>query len=207
MLLTRFCGRSLALGISLVLLSAPASFAHEHLVAGDYRLTIGWADEPAFVGLKNAVSVAITDKSESPVLDAGAPLMVEVSFAGQRASLPLEPVRQRPGEYRAWLLPTRPGTYAFRIVGIIRGQPVDATSTCSEKTFHCVTDPAAIQFPAKDPSLGDLAERVSRALPRAERAGESATSARMFAILAAVAAAGALVFSLVALNRSRRTGS
>jgi len=204
--LTKLCGRSVALGIALVLLGAPAASAHDHLVSGDYRLTIGWADEPAFVGLKNAVSVAITDKAESPVLDAGAPLMVEVSFAGQRASLPLEPVRQRPGEFRAWLLPTRPGTYGFRIVGTIRGQHVDTTSTCSEKTFHCVTDLTAIQFPAKDPSLGDLAERVSRALPRAERAGESATSARMFAILAAVAAAGALVFSLVALNRSRRTG-
>ena len=80
------------------------------------------------------------------------------------------------------------------------------TTTCSDKTFHCVTELASIQFPAKDPSLGDLAERVSRALPRAERAGESATSARVFAILAAVAAGAALVSSFVALNRSRQTG-
>jgi hypothetical protein len=204
--LTRLCGRSVAIGISLVLLGAPAASAHDHLVSGDYRLTIGWADEPAFVGFKNAVSVAITDKAESPVADAGAPLMVEVSFGEQRLSLPLEAVRQRPGEFRAWLLPTRSGTYAFRIVGTIRDQHVDVTSTCSDKTFHCVTDVASIQFPAKDPSLGDLAERVSRTLPRAERAGESAMSARVLAILAAVAAAAALVSSLVALNRSRQIG-
>jgi hypothetical protein len=200
------CGRSVVLGITLALLGAPAASAHDHLVSGDYRLTIGWADEPAFVGFKNAVSVAITDKAESPVLDAVAPLMVEVSFGEQRTSLPLEAVRQRPGEFRAWLLPTRPGTYAFRIVGTIRGQHVDAATTCSEKTFHCVAELASIQFPAKDPSLGDLAERVSRTLPRAERAGESATSARVFAILAAVAAGAALVSSFVALNRSRQTG-
>jgi hypothetical protein len=205
--LTRLCGgRSAALGLTLVLLGASAAAAHEHLVAGDYRLTIGWADEPAFVGFKNAVSVVITDKAESPVVDASTSVMVEVSFGEQRISLPLEPVRQRPGEFRAWLLPTRPGTYAFRIVGTVKGQHIDATSTCSERTFHCVADLASIQFPAKDPSLGDLAERVSRTLPRAERAGESATSARVFAILAAIAAAAALISSLVALNHSRQTG-
>jgi hypothetical protein len=203
---TKSSRASAALGIALVLISGPVASAHEHLAAGDYRLTIGWADEPAYVGFRNAISVAIADKSESPVADAGAPLTVEVSFGEQRVSLPLEAVRQRSGEFRAFLLPTRAGTYAFRIVGTIRGQHVDATSTCSDKTFHCVTDTAAIQFPAKDPSLGDLAERVSRTLPRAERAGESATNARILALLAALASAAALVSSLVALNRSRQTG-
>ena len=203
---TKWSGASAALGIALVLIGTSAANAHEHLVAGDYRLTIGWADEPAYVGFRNAVSVAIADKSERPVPDAGAPLTVEVTFGEQRVSLPLEPVRERPGEFRASLLPTRAGTYAFRIVGTIRGQHVDATSTCSDKTFHCVTDAAAIQFPAKDPSLGDLAERVSRTLPRAERAGESATSARVLALVAALASAVALVSSFVALNRSRQTG-
>jgi hypothetical protein len=203
---TRLFGASVALGVAVVLLGASAASAHEHLVAGDYRLTVGWADEPAFVGFKNAVSVAITDKAGSPVVDAGAPLTVEVSFGEQRISLPLEPMRQRPGEFRAWLLPTRSGTYAFRITGTISGQHIEATSICSDKTFHCVTDATAIQFPAKDPSLGDLAERVGRTLPRAERAGEAATSARLLAALATIAAGAALVSALVALNRSRRPG-
>jgi hypothetical protein len=203
---TRRCCTSAAFAVTLVLLGAPAASAHEHLVAGDYRLTVGWADEPAYVGARNAVSVAIADKADSPVADAGAPLMVEVSFGEQRVNLPLEAVRQRPGEFRAWLQPTRAGTYAFRIVGTIKGQHVDATSTCSDKTFHCVTDSAAIQFPAKDPSVGELAERVSRTLPRAERAGEAAATARLFALVAAVAAGAALITSLAALTRSRQHG-
>ena len=206
MALTRLYGGSVAIGIAVVLVGPSGVSAHEHLVAGDYRLTVGWAEEPAFVGFKNAVSVMITDKAESPIVDSTAPLMVEVSFGEQRLSLPLEAVRQRPGESRAWLLPTRAGIYAFRIVGTIRNQHVDVVSTCSDKTFHCVTDAAAIQFPAKDPSLGDLTERVSRALPRAERAGEAAASARIFAMLAAVAAGAALISSLVALTRSRQNG-
>jgi hypothetical protein len=205
MALTRLFGGSVAIGITAVLLSPSGVSAHEHLVAGDYRLTVGWAEEPAFIGFKNAVSVVITDKAETPVVDATA-LMVEVSFGEQRVTLPLEAVRQGPGEFRAWLLPTRAGTYAFRIVGTIRGQHVDVVSTCSDKTFHCVSDAAAIQFPAKDPSMGDLAERVSRTLPRAERAGEAAASARVFAMLAAVAAGAALISSLVALTRSRQNG-
>jgi hypothetical protein len=207
MLLTRQAGGSAVVAIVLVLFGASAVFGHERLVSGDYGLTVGWADEPAFVGLKNAVSVAIDDKAHDPVADPGAPLMVEVSFGNERATLPLEAVRQHPGEFRAWLLPTRVGSYSFRIVGTIRGQPVDAVSTCSDKTFHCVTDAGAIQFPAKDPSVGDLAERVSRTLPRAERAGEAAASARVFAMVAAAAAAAALVSSFVALARTRQNGS
>src|SRR5262249_39118190 len=122
MRLTRISGGSVALCITFVLICASAAFAHDHLVRGDYRATGGWGDDTAFAGLKKAVSVFVTDKAESPVVDAGAPMIVEVAFGQQRTSLALEPVRQRPGEFRAWLLPTRSGTYAFRIVGTIRGQ-------------------------------------------------------------------------------------
>jgi hypothetical protein len=199
-------GASAALSIALVVIGTQAASGHEHIVAGDYRLTIGWVDEPAYVGLRNAVSVAIADKAENPVADAGAPLTVEVSFGDQRVTLPLEAVRQRPGEFRAWLLPTRVGTYAFHVVGAIKGQHIDATSTCSDKTFHCVIDAATIQFPAKDPSVGELAERVSRTLPRADRAGEAAASARIWAMAAAVVASAALITSCVALIRKRQNG-
>lgn len=206
MALTRISCASAAAAISLLLIAGSTASGHERLVSGDYHLTIGWADEPAFAGFRNAVSVAVADQADTPVTDAATALMVEVSFGDKRVTLPLEAVRQRPGEFRAWLLPTRVGTYAFRIVGTIRGQHVDATSTCSDKTFHCVADAAAIQFPAKDPSVGDLSELVSRTLPRAERAGEAASGARLAALFAAITAAIALVSSLVAMSRIRRDG-
>lgn len=70
------------------------------------------------------------------------------------------------GDYRAWLTPTRPGTYTLRLVGSIRSQPVDESFTSAENTFDEVEEVANIQFPAKDPSAGQLATRIEREVPR-----------------------------------------
>ena len=42
---------------------------HERQVVGQYLLTIGWGDEPAFTGSKNFVSVAVADLAGMPVAD------------------------------------------------------------------------------------------------------------------------------------------
>ena len=141
------------------------------------QLTIGWEEEPAFTGSKNAVSVAVADAKGAAVPDSGGgALSVEIVFGDERVVLPLHPVWGRPGEFRAWLIPTRPGTYSFHVTGKIKEQPVDVRSTCSEKTFDCVSDASTLHFPVKDPSTGQLAESVSRALPRADRAVAEAST-------------------------------
>jgi hypothetical protein len=198
---------AIALGMTLLLIRAVPAPAHEKRVVGPYRLTIGWGEEPVFTGSRNFVTVAVSDAADRPVTDPGASLAVEVAFGNERITLPLQPVRQRPDEFRAWLLPTRSGTYTFHITGMVKGQTIDATSTCSDKTFHCVTDVAEIQFPAKDPSTGQLAERVSRALPRAERAVDTAARARVIAIAAMAVAALALTASVVLAVQRRQKGS
>lgn len=190
--------RRLAAAIGLMLVTATGAIdAHDKHPAGRFQLTIGWQDEPAFTGSKNAVSVAIADARGGPAPDlAGAALSVEVSFGDARVVLPLNPVWGRPGEFRAWLIPTRPGTYAFHITGRIKDQTVDVQSTCSEKTFNCVSDASELQFPAKDPSTGQLADSVSRALPRADRAVSAASSARTLAIAGLVVAVLALAAAI-----------
>ena len=57
------------LGIAMVLMLSAAASTHERLVVGQYRLTIGWGDEPAFTGYKNFVSVAVSDAAGMPVAD------------------------------------------------------------------------------------------------------------------------------------------
>jgi hypothetical protein len=190
-----------ALGMTAILLMLHAAApAHERKAAGGIRLTIGWGDEPAFSGFKNSVVVDLADAAGAPVTELDGPLAAEVSFGDQRTVLALLPAGERPGEYRAWLVPTRAGTYTFHITGKAKGQPIDATSTCSDKTFDCVVDVSDIQFPAKDPSAGELALRVSRVLPRTEQARDAAGSARNVAIaaiaVAALALAGALGLGL-----------
>ena len=105
-------------------------------------------DEPAFAGSRNSVVVALSD-SAGPLKEPAASLSVEISFGTERLTLPLEPAFGRPHEYRAWLVPTRAGTYTFHVTGKVKDQAIDITTTCSESTFHCVADASEIQFPVK----------------------------------------------------------
>jgi hypothetical protein len=127
-------------------------------------------------------------------------MTVDVSFGDQHVALPLRPVFRQPGKLRAFLLPTRAGTYSFHFSGTIKGLAIEATSTCSDTTFACVADAAAIQFPAKDPSTGQLAERMDRTLPRADAASSGASVARTIAIAAFIVA----VLALALAFRSRK---
>jgi len=180
-----------AFGITALVLALPTlAPAHETHRVDRYRLTLGWGDEPAYSGHKNSVDVDVADAAGAPVTDlGGGTLAVEVSFGEERVVLPLLPSGARPGRFRAVLVPTRAGTYSFHVTGTVKGQAIDTRSTCSDRTFDCVADVSELQFPAKDPSVGQLAESVTRALPRAERALDAAASARRVAIAAIAVAA------------------
>jgi hypothetical protein len=180
-----------------VLLSTTAD-GHERKVVGRYQLVIGWGDEPAFSGLKNAVEIDVTDSAGTPVTElGGGTLSVEVIYGDQRVTLPLRAVRQPPGKFRAWLVPTRAGTYTFHVSGTIKGEALDVSSTCSDHTFACVSDVADLQFPAKDPSPGQLADRLGRGLPRAEEAASTAGVARGIAFAAIALAAVAIAVAMM----------
>jgi len=187
--------------------SHPAA-AHETQSVKQYRLTIGWGEEPAYSGERNSVDVDVKDGAGQPVADlGGGSLSVEVVFGDERIVLPLLPARTVAGRFRAALVPTRAGTYAFHVTGTVKGQAVDVRSTCSESTFHCVSDASDLQFPAKDPSTGQLAESIGRALPRAERALDTAAGARRLALVAVAVAGLALVVAVVLGARKGRQGA
>lgn len=178
--------------------------AHEERKVGSYQFTVGWADEPTFVGFKNGVALILKDARGKPVLNLGDALKVEVLFGDQKSDLmALEPAFDleegfgTPGDYRAALIPTRPGTYTFHFVGTIRGQKVDQKFTSSEKTFDSPRSPSEVQFPAKDPSTADLASRLERLSPRVDTVQAAASQAR-------VLGAAALVVGILAFASARR---
>jgi len=184
---------ALAIGVAV-----STALAHERKVVGRYHLVIGWGDEPAFSGQKNAVEIDVTDSAGKPVTElGGGTLSVEVIYGDQRVTLPLRAVRQPPGKFQAWLVPTRAGTYTFHVSGTIKGEALDVSSTCSDTTFACVSDVADLQFPAKDPSAGQLADRLSRGLPRAEEAASAAGVARIIAFAAIALAAVAIAVAML----------
>ena len=120
-----------------------------------------------------------------------------------------------PGEYNSSLIPTRPGTYAFRFTGSIKGQNVDETFTSSDHTFNNVENPATVQFPAKDPSNGELAAKLSNLDPRIQAlqaaeasARHKASTATTVGIIGVVLGALALIVGAAALRSgTRRRGA
>jgi hypothetical protein len=193
-------------------LSAPA-LAHEERVVGAYHFVVGWGDEPAYAGSKNSVQLILSTKAGKPVTNLGDSLKVGVIFGQQQMELPFEPAFDPEegfgtlGDYRAWLIPTAPGTYTFHLFGAIGKQKVDERFTSGPSTFDDIADPAEVEFPTKVPTGTELSERLDREIPRVNAAIASARSqaddradtARILAIIGIVVGAVGLLLALVAV--------
>ena len=218
---TRFIQAFIALALVLAALAAaPAVAAHTHVHVGDFELSIGWANEPTYVGVPNGVEVTISDHDGEPVTDLGAgDITVVVSTADQStAALPLEPafavgVFGTPGQYVADLLPTVPGDYTFQLSGSLHDETVDVTVTSGDDTFSPVQSSTEVEFPVKVPTLAEVAERLDRIDGRVEglqgdaglAAGANATAASAFdaadraVIVGALVGGAGLVVAVIAL--------
>ena len=174
---------TLVTAMAFLSLRATPALAHEARTVGAYHFAVGFGDEPAYTGQKNSVQLFLHDAKDRPVVDLGDTLKVEVSYANQPAtlSLAIEPDFEvgefgTPGDYRAWFFPTRPGNYRFHFTGTIKGQQVDESFTSGPTTFSSVEDPTGVEFPAKDPSAAQVAQRLDREVPRLTAALASARS-------------------------------
>lgn len=207
----------LRVGLGACLLGAAAigagtATAHERRAEQGLQMTVGWATEPAFAGSINAVQLVLLDGTGAPIRDLGDGLKVEVRY-GDRTYGPvvLQPAFGetfgRPGEYRAPLVPSRPGTYTFHFTGTVHGQAVDQSFTSSETTFHDVRSTADVEFPARDPSRADLSAKLDRLSARLDAAGgrtrDTANFARTLAMAATALGALAVAVGGFAATRKR----
>jgi hypothetical protein len=206
---------------------AEPALAHEERKVGDYMLHVGFGDEPAYAGAKNSVQLLLHDaKTDQPVTDLGDTLKVDVTQGAgsatndsQKMTLNVEPNFEvgefgTPGDYRAFFIPTAPGTYTFHFTGTIKGQRVDEKFTSGPRTFSDANDPAQAQFPVKDPSGSQLAARLDREVPRlndalaasqtrASKAEDAASQARIIAIVGVVVGVLGLAAAGYGLTRKR----
>ena len=205
--------------VPLLVLAAEPALAHEARKVGDIDMEVGWGTEPAYSGSENSVQLLLSHGGQ-PVTNLGDSLKVEVSFGDETQEFPIEPFFEEgefgtPGDYRAWLIPTRPGTYSFHFTGSIDGENVDETFTSGPKTFADVDDPQSVQFPVQDPSTGELAARIEREVPRindsidaanasAQKASDDASNATTLAIVGVAVGAVGLAVAIVALVSTRK---
>jgi hypothetical protein len=194
------------------LLATPAS-AHEARTVGKYHFVVGFGDEPAYAGEKNSVQLLLADAKDKPVTDLTDTLKVEVTTGSAEAmQLSIEPFFEvgefgTPGDYRAFFIPTAPGSYSFHFTGTIKGQKIDQTFKSGPQTFSDAEDPAQVQYPAKQPTTGQLGTRVDREAGRVDaalaterkQAKDDAASARTLAIVGLVVGALGLLVGIAAL--------
>ena len=199
-------------GLLIPLLAGPAA-AHEAKTVGKYHFVVGFGDEPAYAGEKNSVQLLLADAKDKPVTDLTNTLKVAVTAGGaEPLQLTLEPFFEvgefgTPGDYRAFFIPTAPGSYRFHFTGTIKGQRIDQTFTSGPKTFSDIEDPGQVQYPAKQPTTGQLATRADRETARtnaalaAERnqARDEAASARTLAVIGLIVGALGLLTGIAVL--------
>ncbi len=149
----------LALATMLIVTSA---IAHEHreVADGQFEMTVGFLNEPAFVNLQNGFDLRVvtlgddatpTDDDEDggtiPVEGLSDTLEVTVIYGDQEMELELEPVYNQPGAYRAIFFPTATRAYTFHVTGEIEGNEIDETFTSGPETFSEVEPIEPLQFP------------------------------------------------------------
>jgi hypothetical protein len=204
------------LGVVATMAMAAPALAHEQRDVAGHSMVVGWGDEPTFAGFKNAVQVFVSEQAtggedEGPPVE-DAELEVEVLFGGEDAEesigpFPLEPAFDSPGEYLATLVPTRPGQYTFHITGALGGEEVDEFFTSGPDTFSDAADPADVEFPAQDPTRGDLAASIQQLQAESAAARDAAATARLLGIIGIAAGVIGLVLALAALARRRPTAA
>jgi hypothetical protein len=211
-------GRAAAISMGLILIFSGAAIAHEERKVGQYHFAVGFGDEPAYAAQKNSVQLFLHNQStDKPIVNLGPTLKVQVAYGSQKMpAITMEPDFEIgesgiPGDYRGWFIPTRPGTYTFHFTGSIRGQKVDETFKSGPTTFSNVEDPQSVEFPAKDPTVGQLNDLVGRQTNRLNQAvaaarsnaSSKATTARNFALAAVALGAIALAVAVGALRRNK----
>jgi hypothetical protein len=205
-------------GLLVTLGPSGQAWAHEERSVGPYGIEVGFGDEPAYAGFPNSIQLIVTDaRSDSPVTNLGDSVKVTVMTGQASMDLSLEPNFEiggdgEPGDYRAWFIPTNPGTYTFQFTGKIGSTPFNQTFTSGPRTFDDVNDPTQAEFPVQAPTNEQLGQRVvseaarlSAAVGAARSHADSAVrTPRLLAIVGILLAVLGLAFGILGLSVARK---
>jgi hypothetical protein len=128
-------------------------WAHTRVEVGPYAIVVGWVEEPAIVGERNALELEITE-DEIGVTGVEADLNAELTYAGRTFQSNLNPTTE-PGVYTVEIFPTVRGQYAVHLSGSIGDVAVDETIEPEE-----VFPASRIQFPEAQPEPRELQTQV-----------------------------------------------
>ena len=120
----------------LLIIPSLAGIAYGHTVdsVGEYRVEIGWMNEPVVSGETNAIEFYVSPLEpgleledqvfQNGVLDLKKTVKIKLTYKDQSITLPLSPDHNIPGKYHAFINPTVSGFYQANILGTIEDTPI-----------------------------------------------------------------------------------
>ena len=199
-----------------LLTSVPSiASAHAERTVGPFELEIGFRDEPVYVGVPNAVFLALM-KNGHAVADLGDSLTVTLGFGDQTSDpIVFEPM-EVPGQFQAPFVPSQAGAYTFTLSGSVDGDELDLSLTSGPKTFDEAQDVASATFPkVQYPTNTELASRIEQESARTASelaaltddiaaANDAASNAKTVGIIGIVIGAIGLILGATALAIRKR---
>jgi len=120
----------------MLIIPSLAGIAYAHTIdsVGDYRVEIGWMNEPVVSGETNAIEFYVSPlepgiELEDQVFQNGISglkntVKIKLLFKDESIILPLSPDHDIPGKYYAFVNPTVSGFYQANILGTIVDTPI-----------------------------------------------------------------------------------
>jgi len=131
-----------------------AGIAYGHTIdsVGEYRVEIGWMNEPVVSGETNAIEFFVSPleaglELEDQVFENGIAglkktIKIKLIYKDESITLPLSPDHNIPGKYYAFINPTISGFYQANILGTIDDTPISLSMHPPK-----VEERAYIEFP------------------------------------------------------------
>lgn len=121
------------LALLMILVTFGIAMAHTGVKAGNYEIEVGWVDEPAIIGQRNAIVVNVADSTAKDAVVDISKLVVNVTYGGQTKTLTLQPLSEdSKNQYIAPIIPTVAGEYTVQLRGKIVTTDVSADVTVEE---------------------------------------------------------------------------
>ena len=145
----------------LLIIPGLSGIAYGHTVdaVGEYRVEIGWMNEPVVSGETNAIEFYVSplipcqeilelpkcaesQKFQNGISDLKKTVKIELIYKDESIILPLSPDHNIPGKYYAFVNPTLSGFYQANILGMIVDTPISLSMHPPK-----VSERAYIEFP------------------------------------------------------------
>ena len=138
----------------LLIIPGLAATANAHTVdsVGEYRVEIGWMNEPVVSGETNAIEFYVSPLEsgldledqvfKNGITDLKKTVKIQLIYKDESITLPLSPDHNIPGKYHAFVNPTISGFYQANILGTIEDTPISLSMHPPK-----VDERAYIEFP------------------------------------------------------------